>query len=620
MKVPFSEILHDASSVAAIERVLCGQLRFGSPAQSFSPWFSDIGLGFGPGPGIAALYLHYNRMTSTLGEPLLSIGTELNDVRVEPLQVHHCLAGGGSLRTLFYGHNTWLVEGAGVPSAHLAFGASFEAARPAVSDSGDQTWCLRVQLPTRDPRDADIFLPMMIALRAVRGDLMSEGKGRFGIEPDERGRWMLACAVSVLDCDADELIGAVREAPEDADEALAASRGWLARTLHRLPLPREQHAGFGLAARAALALAMNATSAPGQLGGRVVVFPNRGEYPAAYLWDSCFQNLALETMAPQLASDALLVLTDNLRVDGMMAHFLCSTWRRPHVSQPPLVGWAALRLVRRRGDRPLARTLLAGLAANTRWWLSQRGSAEGLIFCRDPMETGWDNTPRLDRGPILALDMSSYVISQQRACAELARMLGRKKEAEGWDRGAERMGRALLAHCYDAEDNLFYDVLVETGEQLPLKTPAAFLPLWAGVPLPAATRGDMIRRWLLNPKYFFGDVPFPSVAYDEADYRPDRWWRGPTWPSVAWLMMELLEQEGFGGDRLLARDRLLTLWTKDGQLRELFDSRGGVGLGSCELGWTAAVFLALLSDKMAQDAVSETGGTTRLDCAHVPAL
>ncbi|HBM80287.1 MAG TPA: hypothetical protein DD426_05540 [Clostridiaceae bacterium] len=68
------------------------------------------------------------------------------------------------------------------------------------------------------------------------------------------------------------------------------------------------------------------------------------------MWYACFQNLALEYMNPLLAEDSLLLLTENQRIDGKIPQFICSTWVRPYESQPPLVGWAALRLIKQRNN------------------------------------------------------------------------------------------------------------------------------------------------------------------------------------------------------------------------------------------------------------------------------
>ena len=103
----------------------------------------------------------------------------------------------------------------------------------------------------------------------------------------------------------------------------------------------------------------------------------------------------------------------------------------------------------------------------------------------------------------------------------------------------------------------------------------------------------MIEDYLLNERYFFGKVPFPSVAYCEETYDPAHWWRGPTWMPVAWLMLETLETYGYRKERALAATRLYEILKTDGALHELFDSRTGEGLGCAEQGWTAAIFIRL---------------------------
>jgi hypothetical protein len=382
-------------------------------------------------------------------------------------------------------------------------------------------------------------------------------------------------------------------APGSLDEAIELSRQWLDKALGAIAFEAEDAKEAAVLARAAFTLLFNASEAPGMLAGRISAFPSRGTYPVHYLWDSCFQNLAMEHMEPRLAVDSLLLLTENLRHDGKMYHFMASTWPRPQSSQPPLVGWAGLRLVKQRSDLALARQLLPALMKNNHWWLTQRMTRWGIITCPEPLETGWDDTPRLDKGPVLALDMNSHLLLQMRACAEMARMVGDagcESEAQAM---ADRHAARTMELLYDEKDNLFKDVLVATGEKLPIKTPACFLPLLAGVPIDEAKARRMIEDYLLSPKHFFGQVPFPCVAYDEPSYQPEKWWRGPTWMAVAYLMLEVLRKYGYAEQACEAARRLYGVMIADGNLRELFNSATGEGLGAYQQGWTAAICLRL---------------------------
>jgi len=146
---------------------------------------------------------------------------------------------------------------------------------------------------------------------------------------------------------------------------------------------------------------------------------------------------------------------------------------------------------------------------------------------------------------------------------------------------------------FDPETCLFWDRHVASGEQVRIKTPACFIPLLEDVPVPTADAMRAIEAVLLNPACFFGEVPFPSVAYDEECYDPKTWWRGPTWMPVAYLMLQVLEKRGFASEAAQGRERLYRMLLKDGNLRELFNSKTGEGMGARQQGWTAAICLRL---------------------------
>lgn len=581
--------------VDQVIETLGDKIDYATMDRSYSPWYSDMGLGFEGQGGIAHLFLHYNRRTAIYGAPFLTVDDGMVDEQRSPLAVTQRY-GGGSVRYAFYERNAWLLAAHGV-SVSCAGGMVPDAREPRGQIWGD-TRLLNCYFPTGDPRDPDVQFPFALGVRLIRGVQV----GGDGVQsplvygPDEDGKLLLAMSCNTLDVDAEPIIELLQAAPEDVEAAMALTREWFATALGELPCAAQDAREAQVLARAAFTLAFNACRAPGLLAGRISSFPSRGGYATHFLWDSCFQNLALEHMDPRLAEDAMLLLTENLRSDGKMPHFICSTWVRPHESQPPLVGWAGLRLVKRRNDLALARQLLPALIKNTDWWLAQRMTRYGVIQCLNPLETGWDDSPRLDRGATLACDMNSHLLAQMRAIAELAAMLGEEalaaeKAAEA-DAYAHRMAKVL----YDPQENLFKEVLVETGEMLDIQTPACFLPLWAGVPLPAGQARAMIETYLLNPTKFFGPIPFPSVAYDEPTYRPERWWRGPTWLAIAYLMLDLLGQYGYVEERRAAAQRLYDMIVADGDIRELFNSQTGEGMGRMQQGWTAAILLQLKAE------------------------
>jgi hypothetical protein len=602
-----------ASKADHLQTILGSNLDYSHPDRSFSPFYSDLGLGFDDSAGIAHLYLHYNRRTTAMGAPLLPLPGAPQRREQTALYVRQDLPH-GTARFAFCARNTWLMEARGLgtlgfglgddldvsmyhakagPTPEFVPGHGLQELRREITAAGYVVY--DAYLPNRDKRDPDERFPFVLGVRVIRGSCRSgkESGAPLVLTPNDSGELLVAFSANELDVEHERLERLLAEVPDSLDGAIERSRQWLTTALGNIHFESDSPKEAAVLAKAAFTLVFNACEAPGMLAGRVSAFPSRGTYPVHYLWDSCFQNLALEQMDPRLAPDSLLLLTENLRHDGKMYHFMTATWPRPQGSQPPLVGWAGLRLVKQRNDLDMARRLLPALMKNNRWWLTQRMTRYGIITCPEPLETGWDDTPRLDHGAILALDMNSHLLLQMRACVELARMLHDGTAEAAAQSMADRHATRMVELLYDETDNLFKDVLVADGQRLSIKTPACFLPLLAGVPIDDAKARRMIEDYLLNPKYFFGRVPFPCVAYDEPTYKAEKWWRGPTWMPVAYLMLEVLRAYGYADQAREATRRLHNTILADGNLRELFNSASGEGLGAHQQGWTAAICLRL---------------------------
>ncbi|WP_187274003.1 MGH1-like glycoside hydrolase domain-containing protein [Paenibacillus sp. N3.4] len=574
------------------------QLDFSSPDTSFSPLYSNIGLGFEPqSPGIGCLFIHYNRVTSRLGAPFLRCEEELLEAEHAALRVTQRFVR-GKLDFAFYARNTWVADykGAGKLQFHFSYDGMDEAwLEPDHDQQANAPRLFRGYLPNEDKRDPDARFPVMIGLRIVRGSAAGDGiKEPLIISPDSNGNLIIAFSVQMLEISSEEMINVLQASPTSASDASRISEQWWEHAVGKLKFPHVDQEQLSILSQAIFSLLYNACEAPGYLKGRIGVYPSRGTYSCIFLWDSCFHNLALEYMEEKLAEDSLLLLTENLRVDGKMPHFLCSTWDRPHTSQPPLVGWAAMRLLKRRPDKLLAGKLLHPLIANTKWWLTQRITEYGLISCATGFETGWDDTPRLDKGPVLALDMNTYLLIQMRACAEIAEMLEEQQLSRYWTDASRQYADTMVRWMYDEQDNLFRDVLLHNGEKLSLITPACFLPLLEDMPIGMDNSRKMVEQFLLNPDIMFGEIPFPSVAYQEDSYQSGAWWRGPTWPSIAYFMLEILQKYGFFEAHAEAADRIRMMIMKDKRIMELFDSNTGEGLGAQQYGWTAAILLRLM--------------------------
>ncbi len=559
-------------------------------SQSFSPLYSNMGIDAHSG----ALYIHYNRQTSTLYAPFFSVPAD--GVCIEKVDSLHYKTAHFDGTLAFYDTDSFLMDWHGEEGLALCRQPGMHLAQQWTADTNPHFHLLQGYFRSTDRRDPDKKCAYLMGIRAIHGSITQIEDGSIRILPDSKHHGLVAICFACLSFSQEDMMAKLNRAPDSIQYAMEATNRWIFECTKELDLPISSCGEAKALSNAIRPLLMNLCKAPGQLRQYISAFPNRGTYPTHYLWDSCFQNLAYELLNPALARDSLLQLTSNLRPDGKMPQFICSTWSRPEEAQPALIGWAAERLEKISGHEDIGAILLPALTQNCQWWLNNRMTKYGLIETDNGLETGWDNSPRFDHGPILALDMNSYLIRQMRYVSSLCYRLERNHDGDAWEQKAQTLAQRLIALCYNPERNLFFDVHVETGKQLDVLTPAAFLPLWAGVAINETAKHAMIEKTLLSAEHFYAEIPFPSVAYSHPAYDCQDWWRGPTWIPVAYLMLEVLDQYGFKAQARAARERLYAIIQTDGKTHELFNSKTGEGLGSQEQGWTAACFLRLKYD------------------------
>ena len=82
----------------------------------------------------------------------------------------------------------------------------------------------------------------------------------------------------------------------------------------------------------------------------------------------------------------------------------------------------------------------------------------------------------------------------------------------------------------------------------------------------------------------------PSTAPHDPSYEPKRYWRGPVWPHINWMICEGLSGYGFDDLSQQIRMQTLELISKLG-FHESYHPLGESGLGGSSFSWTAAVCL-----------------------------
>jgi glycogen debranching enzyme len=156
--------------------------------------------------------------------------------------------------------------------------------------------------------------------------------------------------------------------------------------------------------------------------------------------------------------------------------------------------------------------------------------------------------------------------------------------------GLSRRWRPPLA-CFVSRD-------LVSGEDVEAPTQAGFMPLLA-LGLDEAQRRsveDEIRRWCAGMV-----VGLPSTAPFSPAFEPKRYWRGPVWAVVNWLISDGLRANGLDEMAGSLEQGTLEAIERAG-FCEYFDPTTGEGLGGDAFSWTAAAYLVLASRRGAGSA------------------
>lgn len=334
--------------------------------------------------------------------------------------------------------------------------------------------------------------------------------------------------------------------------------------------------------------------------------------------------------------------------------------RRPRTSgitQPPVVGFVLAELARRHPElRNRAAHLFPKVVAYHRWCYRFRDpEREGLFFFYHPWETGRDNSPLWD-APMNRIDLSRLQLpAYQRRDLDHADAkfrptrdhydrfvalleLGKRFRYDGEGIAAESpvliqdsLMNALLIRSNAALIELGADLKLDTGELREWHQQSSYAfekKLWNAdlacyVPYDLRAEAQIARREVGGVASLFaqtaaadrvaalatvlrdwqtrGFLLCPSNDPDDAGFDPLRYWRGPVWPQMNWLLARGLAHYGENELSQAVDDDLRHSIERQG-FYEYFDPRRAVnetlteGYGGNHFSWTASTFLLLGED------------------------
>ncbi len=298
-----------------------------------------------------------------------------------------------------------------------------------------------------------------------------------------------------------------------------------------------------------------------------------GGYDGIWLECGPLEGLVYGKHAPDIARACHEVFFHHQREDGCL----------PFVIKADKPRYAAIQMV-----VPIAATayetfeqiqdeafLLLAYDACCRWdaWLARNRDTRGTglceLFCQ--WDTGHDASPRIKTLPVAALDtcprhdglpylapdLSATVHGGRTALAKMAGSLGKSDEAADWAGKAEKTRLAILKHCYDPEDDCFYDVDTD-GNFIRIRSDIISRVLGEHV-VDQHMFDRIYERHIRNPRRFWTPYPLPSIAADDPAFVkpiPQNSWGGASQALTALRAPRWFEHYGRSEDL----KELMTKW------------------------------------------------------------
>ncbi|MFF0311194.1 amylo-alpha-1,6-glucosidase [Streptosporangium sp. NPDC004379] len=340
------------------------------------------------------------------------------------------------------------------------------------------------------------------------------------------------------------------------------------------------------AAELAAYVLWSATVRPAGFVARPAVLMSKHWMDKVWSWDHCFNAMALADGLPELAWDQFRLVFDHQDATGALPDSVTHSEILYNFVKPPIHGWALSRL------RPLrdggAAEVYPLLERWTSFWLTRR-RVPGHEFAhyQHGNDSGWDNATTFDPERVVeTADLAAFLVLQMRELARLAAELRLPDAAAAWDRGADRMLRALLAELWDGDG--FVARSPRTGRTWSGSSLLDLMPIVLGEELPQPVRASLAARIEAHLTEFGLATELPVSPH----YRADGYWRGPIWAPSTVLVEDGLRRAGYPvlADEISARFR--GLCERSG-FAENFDARSGAGLRDRAYTWTASAYLIL---------------------------
>ena len=202
---------------------------------------------------------------------------------------------------------------------------------------------------------------------------------------------------------------------------------------------------------------------------------------------------------------------------------------------------------------------------------------------------GWDHRRIADHGPFRMIDvgMSMELLRANRDLLVMAQAIGDGAVVDEIQSRID-LSEAGMDWLWNEEAGAFCSRDATTGESSGLVTNASFLAFYAGV-----GTSHQRARLLAALDRMTGSARFlvPSLEAGSRDYDHRRYWRGPIWLVVSYMVAQGLLEQGHADWAERIRQDSARLIEQSG-FYESFSPETGEGSGGPDFSWTAAMWLA----------------------------
>ncbi len=205
----------------------------------------------------------------------------------------------------------------------------------------------------------------------------------------------------------------------------------------------------------------------------------------------------------------------------------------------------------------------------------------------------WEDYPFQVQEPLF----NAILSHSNEAMVELGQWLGRDTgQFREWH---TQTNRALNNKLWNEERGIYVSYDRVHHLQIPVVTAGGMMPLLCGAP--DESRAARMVALMQSPS--FAGTPensaylCPSTALDEPGFDPHRYWRGPVWINMNWLLFNALHRYGYPdlAERLKSDAfelvRRYGFWEYFNPWKNLPADEPGGGYGSNQFSWTAALML-----------------------------